>query len=80
VVGDDNVDDLAVLVDAPGRRSATAIEPNVRLINEPPVTDGMPSGSSHVDQLRREALHLPEQRHMVHLDTALGQELLQIPV
>jgi len=40
----------------------------------------MPAGASRVDQLRREALHPPEQRHMVRLDTALGEELFQVPV
>ena len=39
----------------------------------------MPAGASRVDQLRREALHPPEQRHMIHLDTALGEEFLPVP-
>ena len=44
-----------------------AVGLDVGLITEPPVTDGRPAGASGVDQLRREALHPPEQRHMVQL-------------
>jgi hypothetical protein len=44
---------------------AVDLDLDVGLINEPPVTDGRPAGASSVDQVRREALHPPEQRHMV---------------
>ena len=39
----------------------------------------MPAGASRVDQLRREALHPPEQRDVIHVDTELGEDLLQVP-
>jgi hypothetical protein len=34
----------------------------------------MPSRPGRVDQLRREALHPPEQRDVTHVDTALIDE------
>ena len=80
VVGDENVDDLAVLIYGPLHAAPDAVDLDVRLMNEPPVTDGMPQGAIRVDQLRREVLHPPKPSHMVQLDTALGEEMLQIPV
>ena len=40
----------------------------------------MTAGSGRVDQQRREALHPPVQGDVVDLDTALGQQLLEVPV
>ena len=31
-----------------------------------------PAGARRIDQQRREPLHPPEQRHVIHLDAALG--------
>ncbi len=79
VPGDEHVNDLAVLVDGPVDVAPDAVDLHICLINEPAVADGMPSRPGRVDQLRREALHPPEQRDVIHVDTALGEDLLPVP-
>ena len=78
MLGDENVGDLAALVHRPVHAPPHAVHQHIRLINEPAVTRGMPSRAGRIDQLRREALHPPEQREVIHVDTALGEELLQV--
>ena len=40
----------------------------------------MPAGAGRVDQLGREAMHPPEQGDVIHVDAALGEDLLKVPV
>ena len=53
---------------------------HVRLVDEPAVAYLVPAGAGRVDQFRREPLHPPEQRDVIHVDTELGEDLLQVPV
>ena len=53
---------------------------HVSLVDEPTTTDRAAARSSGVDQHRGEALHPSIDRHVIDLDTALGQELLHIAV
>jgi hypothetical protein len=46
----------------------------------PAVTDPVAAGSSSLGQQRREALHPPVHRHVVDLDTALDEQLLDVAV
>ena len=80
VLGDEHVNDLAVPVERTAHVSPDAVDLHVGLIDKPPVTDGVPARAGRVDQQRREPLHPPEQSHVVHVDTALGEELFQVPV
>jgi hypothetical protein len=80
VLGDVHVDDLAVLVHRPIDVPPHSGDLDVGLVDEPPVPDGAPARTGRVDQLRGESLDPPVQGHMVHLDAALGEQLLQIPV
>jgi hypothetical protein len=75
-----HVDDLAVLVH---RAIPIAPDPgdlHLGLVDEPSVAHGVAPRSGRVDQHRREALHPPQQRHVIDLDTALSEELLEVPV
>ena len=74
MLGDEHVNDLAVLVDRPVHVSPDAVDLDVRLINKPPVPDGMPSRPGRIDQLRGESLDPPEQGHVIHVDPALLDE------
>jgi hypothetical protein len=40
----------------------------------------MPAGSGSLDQQRSEPLHPAIDRHVVDINTALGQQVLDIPV
>ncbi len=80
MLGDEDVDDLAVLVDGPVDVPPHSGDLDVGLVDEPPIPDGAPARTGRVDQLRSELLDPPVQGHMVHLDAALGEDLLQVPV
>ena len=80
VLGDEHVNDLAVLVDGPVDVPPHSGDLDVGFVDEPPVADGTPARTGSVDQLRGESLDPPVQGDMVHLDAALGEELLKIPV
>ena len=75
-----DVDDLAVLVHCPVHVPPGTVDLDLRFVDEPPVTHGVTGRAGRVDQLGSEPLHPAEQGHLIHLDAALGQELLQIPV
>jgi hypothetical protein len=60
--------------------SARARDLDVGLIRELPVPGGVPEWASGVGLQRCESLHPPVHRDVVDLDTALGQQLLHVPV
>jgi hypothetical protein len=80
LLGQQHVDDLPVLVDRPVQVSPPAGDLDVGLIDEPPVAGGVPQRAGGVGEQRRESLHPAVHRHVVRPDTALGQQLLDIPV
>jgi hypothetical protein len=71
--GDEDVDDLAVLVNRAVHVTPDAGDLHIRLINEPTVTDVMAARSCRVDQQRREALDPSVDRDVINLDSAFGQ-------
>lgn len=79
-LGDQHVDDLPELVDGSVEVDPLAADLEVGLIHEPPIARGVPAGSCRVDQQRREPLHPPDDRDMIHLDTALNEQLLHVAV
>jgi hypothetical protein len=52
----------------------------VGLIDVPAITDDMPSGPGGLGELWSKPLDPPVHRHVVDLDAALGEELLDVPV
>jgi hypothetical protein len=79
-LGREDVDDLAVLIDRPVQVGPPSGDLDVGLIDEPPVTASMAGGSCCVDELRRERLHPPLDRHVVHDEAALGEQFFDIAV
>ena len=77
---DEHVDHLAVRIDGSVHVPPDAGDLHVGLIDEPAAPDGMAARSRRVDQLRREALHPPRDRRVVDVDTAFGEEFLDIAV
>jgi hypothetical protein len=80
LLGQQYVDDLPVLVDGPVEVPPPAGDLDVGLVHEPPVAAGVPQWAGGVSEQRGEPLHPPVHRDVVGLDTALGQQLLDIPV
>jgi hypothetical protein len=78
--GQQDVDDLAMLVDSPVQVSPLTGHLHVRLIDEPPVTRSMPTRASGLCELRGKALHPPVDTDVIDGDAALGQQLFHIPV
>ena len=77
---DEDVDDLAVLVDRPIHVTPDTSDLDIGLVDEPAVPDHMATRSRSFDQTRRETLHPPKDADMVDLDTALREEFLGIAV
>jgi hypothetical protein len=67
-----------VLVDRTVQVGPTAGDLDVGLVDEPAIPGGVPRRSREVDELRRERLHPPVDRQVVHLDAALGQQLFHV--
>ena len=53
---------------------------HLRLLHKPAITDDVPARARRLDQQGREPLHPPLDRDVIHLDTALGQQLLYVTV
>jgi hypothetical protein len=77
---DEDVDDLAELVDRPVQIDPSSGHFDVHLIDKPPITGGVPAGTRRVDQQRGEPLHPPIHAHVINLDAPLDQQLLPITV
>jgi hypothetical protein len=80
LLGQQHVDDLAVLVDRPIQVPPLAGDLDVGLIDEPAVPGGVPEWAGGVSEQRGEPLHPPVHGHVIDLDAALGQQLLHIPI
>src|SRR5262249_54005472 len=50
------------------------------LVHEPPIPGSVPGRTRCVDELGGERLHPPIHRHVINLDTSLGQQLLHVAV
>ncbi len=80
LLGHENVDDLAELVDDAIHVAPITSDLHIGLIDEPAVTNRMATRPCRIHQQRSEPLHPSEQGHVVNLDAALGQEFLEVPV
>jgi hypothetical protein len=74
------VEDLPVLVDCPVDVPPDTVDLDVGLVDEPSVTDGVTGRAGGIDQFRGEPLDPAERGHVIDVDAALGEELLQVPV
>lgn len=72
-LGDEDVYDLATLVDRSVEVGPSAGDLDVGLIREPPIARGMARRSSSIDELTRERLNPTVDRHMIDLDAALRE-------
>jgi hypothetical protein len=72
--------DLAMLIDRAVEIRPLAGDLEVGLIDEPPVARSVPAEPGSLDELRGETLHPPVDGDLINGDTALGQQLLDIPV
>jgi hypothetical protein len=75
-----NIYDLAMLIDRPVEIGPLASDLQVGLIDEPPVPGSMPTRPGSLDELRGEALYPSVDGHVINGDAALGKRLLDIPV
>ena len=73
-LGDEYLDDLAVLVHGPIDVPPHSGDLDVGLVDEPPVTHMVPARACRVDQFGGEVLDPPVQRDVVHVDAALGEK------
>jgi hypothetical protein len=69
-----------MLVDRPVQVSPLAGHLDVRLIDEPPIARSVPARPGSLDELRSETLHPPVDGDVINTDTALGKQLLNVPV
>jgi hypothetical protein len=74
------VDDLPELIHRTVDVPPPTGDLHIGLVHLPAVTDGVPAGASGLGQQRRKPLHPPIDRHVVDLDTTLGEQLLDISV
>ena len=64
------------LINRPIQVCPAASDLDVGLVDKPAVPDGVPDRSGSVDELRREPLHPPLDRHVVDFDAACSEQLL----
>jgi hypothetical protein len=77
---EEDIDDLAELVDGPEQVAPYPSDLDVGLIDVPAIPDNVLSSPRGLDELRREPLDPPVDAHMVDLDASFGEELLDVPV
>ena len=75
-----DVDDLAMLVNGPVEIGPCASNLQVCLVGKPPVTGSMTARPCSLDELGGEPLHPPVDSDVIGGDAALGQQLLNAPV
>ena len=75
-----DVDDLAVLVDRPVEISPCVSDLHIGLVDEPPVTGGVAARPRGLDELRGESLYPPVDGDVIHGDATLSQQLFDVAV
>ena len=75
-----DVDDLAVLVDGPVEISPCASDLHIGLVDERPVTGAWRHGRAASMNSRGESLNPPVDGDVIHGDAALGKQLLNVAV
>ena len=74
------INDLAVLINNPIHVTPYTGDLDIGLVNDPTIPDLVTAWSGRFDQLRCETLHPPKDGDMVHLNTAFGEEFLDVAV
>jgi hypothetical protein len=77
---DEDVDNLAELIDRTVYIPPPAGDLHVGLVDPPAIAHGVPAGTASLGQQRREALHPAVVGDVVDLDPALGEQLLDVTV
>jgi hypothetical protein len=80
LLADQDVDNLAELVDRPIQVDPSSRDFDVCFVDEPPISGGVPAGSCRVDEQRGEPLHPPVHAHVVNINAPLRQQLFDVPV
>jgi hypothetical protein len=80
LLGNQNIDHLPELVDAPVQVDPSSGDLDVRLIHEPAITWHMSTRSCRIDQQRSETLHPPKDRNVIDSDAPLGQRFFHVSV
>ena len=75
---DEDVDDLAVLVERPVHVAPDAGDLDVGLVDEPSVPHHMAAGSRGLDEQRREMLNPPIDGDVVDIDAAFREEFFDV--
>jgi hypothetical protein len=77
---DEDVDDVAMLVDRPVQIDSASGHFHIGFIDEPPITRRMPARPGRINQQRGEPLHPAIDGDVVDRDAALGQQLFHVAV
>jgi hypothetical protein len=80
LLGHQDVDDLAILVDRPVQVDPAPGNLHIRFVDTPPITCNVSAGSCRVDQQRSEPLHQAVDGHMIDLDAPFCQQLFDVAV
>jgi len=80
LLGYQDIDDLAILVDRPVQLDPAPGDVDIPLINEPPITPSVPAWPRGVDEQRGKALHPTIDSDMINTNAPLGQQLRHITV
>jgi hypothetical protein len=80
VLGHQDIDDLAILIDRPVQIDPTPSDLDICLIDEPPITRRVPAGPRRLNQQRDEPVHPPVNGHVIDLDPTFDQQLFDISV
>jgi hypothetical protein len=80
LLGDHDVDDLPELIDRSVQIDPPAADLDVRFVDKPAITGGVPAGSGRINQQWGEPVHPAINRDVIDLDATLGQQLLYVPV
>ena len=76
--GEEDIDDLAELVDGAVDIAPPASDLHIRLIHLPAVPDGVPAGPGGLGEQRREPLHPAVDGDVVDFDAAFGEQFFDV--
>jgi hypothetical protein len=75
-----NIYDLAMLIDRPVEIGPLTSDLQVGLVDKPPVTGSVAARPGRLDELGGEPLDPPVDSDVIDGDSAIGQQLLDVPV
>jgi len=78
--GDQDVDDLAVLVDRAVEVRPAAGDLDVGLVDKPAVAHGVPCRAGSINELRGEGLYPAIHRDVIDPDATFGQQLFHVAI